>query len=156
MPIALPDPAGRSFGAVGFGLNMTDLLVVVGLFPRPDSKQPIRRQAYSPGGQAASAMVACARLGWRARYVGCFGDDENGRQGRESLSDEGVDVSMCRVASDTPNGLSVILVDERNGERTVLWSRAPGLRLGPRDVNPDAVCVGRALLVDCHPAHSPL
>ena len=150
MPVALPAPAGRSFDAVGFGLNMTDLLVVLKRFPQSGSKQPIRRRAYSPGGQAASAMVACARLGWRARYVGCFGDDENGQQGRSSLAGEGVDVSACRVASDTPNGLSVILVDERTGERTVLWSRAPGLRLGPDDVEPAAVCAGRALLVDCH------
>ena len=95
-------------------------------------------------------MVACARLGWRARYVGCFGDDENGRQGRSSLADEGVDVSACRVASDTRNGLSVILVDERTGERTVLWSRDAGLRLRPDDVDPSAVGAGRALLVDCH------
>ena len=150
MPIALPAPAGRSFDAVGFGLNMTDLLVVVERFPRPGSKQPIRRQAYSPGGQAASAMVACARLGWRARYVGCFGDDDHGRQGRSSLTDDGVDVRACRVASDTRNGLSVILVDERTGERTVLWSRDPGLRLLPDDVDSAAVCAGRALLVDCH------
>ena len=81
MPTALPPAEGRRFDVVGFGLNMTDLLVVVERFPRPDSKQSIRRHAYSPGGQAASAMVACARLGWRARYVGCFGDDENGRRG---------------------------------------------------------------------------
>ena len=150
MPITLPPPDGRTFDAVGFGLNMTDLLVVVERFPRPDSKQPIRRQAYSPGGQAASAMVACARLGWRARYVGRFGDDDNGRQGRSSLADAGVDISACRVAPDTRNGLSVILVDERTGQRTVLWSRDPGLRLRPDDVDPAAVCAGRVLLVDCH------
>jgi sugar/nucleoside kinase (ribokinase family) len=150
MPMGLPPAEGRPFDVVGFGLNMTDLLVVVEGFPRPGSKQPVRRQAYSPGGQAASAMVACARLGWRARYVGCFGDDENGRQGRSSLADEGVDISACRVAADTRNGMSVILVDDRTGERTVLWSRDPGLKLRPDDVDPAAVGVGRVLLVDCH------
>ena len=150
MPIGLPPPDRRSFDAVGFGLNMTDLLVVVERFPAPDSKQSVRRQAYSPGGQAASAMVACARLGWRARYVGCFGDDENGRQGRSSLAEEGVDISACRVAPGTRNGMSVILVEERTGARTVLWSRDPGLRLRPEDVDPAAVGAGRVLLVDCH------
>ena len=150
MPIGLPPRDGRSFDAVGFGLNMTDLLVVLERFPTPDSKQPVRRQAYSPGGQAASAMVACARLGWRARYVGCFGDDENGRQGRSSLAAEGVDISACRVASDTRNGMSVILVEEGTGARTVLWSRDPGLKLRPEDVDPAAVGAGRVLLVDCH------
>ena len=148
--MGLPPAEGRPFDVVGFGLNMTDLLVVVEGYPRPGSKQPTRRQAYSPGGQAASAMVACARLGWRARYVGCFGDDENGRQGRSSLADEGVDISACRVAADTRNGMSVILVDDRTGERTVLWSRDPGLKLRPDDVDPAAVGVGRVLLVDCH------
>ena len=150
MPLGLLPAGGRPFDVVGFGLNMTDLLVVLERFPEPDSKQPVRRQAYSPGGQAASAMVACARLGWRARYVGCFGDDENGGQGRSSLADEGVDISACRVASDTRNGMSVILVDERTGERTVLWSRDAGLKLRPEDVDPAAVCAGRLLLVDCH------
>ena len=150
MPIGLPPPEGRRFDVVGFGLNMTDLLVVVERFPRPDSKQPIRRHAYSPGGQAASAMVACARLGWRARYVGCFGDDDNGQRGQSSLAAEGVDVGACRVAPDTRNGMSVILVDEGTGERTVLWTRDPGLKLRPDDVDPAAVCAGRVLLVDCH------
>ena len=150
MPLGLPPADGRPFDAVGFGLNMTDLLLVLERFPAPDSKQPVRRQAYSPGGQAASAMVACARLGWRARYIGCFGDDENGRQGRASLTDEGVDISACRVASETRNGMSVILVDEGTGERTVLWSRDPGLKLRPEDVEATAVGAGRVLLVDCH------
>ncbi len=150
MPIGLPPRDGHPFDAVGFGLNMTDLLVVVERFPAPDSKQPVRRQAYSPGGQAASAMVACARLGWRARYVGCFGDDENGRRGRSSLTAEGVDISACRVAPDTRNGMSVILVEERTGARTVLWSRDPGLELRPEDLDAAAVGAGRVLLVDCH------
>ena len=67
--------------------------------------------------------MACARLGWRARYVGCFGDDDNGRRGRSSLADEGVDVAACRVAPEARNGISVILVDESTGERTVLRTR---------------------------------
>ena len=103
MPIGLPPPEGRGFDVVGFGLNMTDLLVVVERFPRPDSKQPIQRHAYSPGGQAASAMVACARLGWRARHVGCFGDDDDGQRGQSSLAAEGVDIAACRVARATRN-----------------------------------------------------
>ena len=150
MPIGLPSPDGRAFDAVGFGLNMTDLLVVLERFPAPDSKQPVRYHAVSPGGQAASAMVACARLGWRTRYVGCFGDDENGRRGQSSLADEGVDIGACRVAPGTRNGMSVILVDERTGARTVLWSRDPGLELRPEDVDAAAVSAGRVLLVDCH------
>ena len=67
-----------------------------------------------------------------------------------SLAREGVDISACRVAPATRNGLSVILVDEGTGERTVLWSRDPGLEMRPEDVDPATVCAGRVLLVDCH------
>ena len=46
--------------------------------------------------------------------------------------------------------MSLILVDEGTGQRTVLWSQHPGLRLTPADVSAEAVCSGRVLLVDCH------
>ena len=150
MPIALPAENTRAYDAVGFGLNTTDLLIVVERYPRQEAKQQIRRVEYSPGGQAASAMVACARLGWRTRYVGRFGDDDNGRKGMSSLAGEGVDVSACPVAPATRNALSVILVDERTGARTILWSRDPGLKLYAADVDAAAVSAGRVLLVDCH------
>ena len=57
--------------------------------------------------------TACARLGWRSRYVACFGDDENGRQGQSSLADEGVDISACRVAPGTRNEMSVAALKRR-------------------------------------------
>ena len=38
-----------------------------------------------PGGQIATAMATCARLGWRTRYIGSFGDDDFGTLSRESL-----------------------------------------------------------------------
>ena len=44
----------------------------------------------------------------------------------------------------------MILVDERTGARTVLWSRDPGLALRPEDFDPAVVGAGRVLLVDCH------
>ena len=150
IPKTLPPRDGRPFDAVGFGLNTTDLLVEVARYPESDTKQPIQRLAHSPGGQAATAMVTCARLGWAARYVGRFGDDDHGTAGRSSLEADGVDVARCRSMPGTANAFSVILVDQATGARTVLWSRDPGLKLGPDDVERDAVCAGRVLMVDCH------
>jgi sulfofructose kinase len=145
----LPRPS-RPFDVVGFGLNSVDLLVVVAEHPRPDSKQRLQQFARLPGGQAATAMVACRRLGWRARYIGSFGDDEHGRLSRASLEEAGVDVSACRVVAGTPNQFAVILVDARHGYRTVLWDRDPKLAMRPEEVPLEAVTAGRVLLVDCH------
>jgi len=150
LPLSLPPRTGRAFDAVGFGLNSIDLLTVVAEHPRPNSKQRIQRFARLPGGQAATAMVTCARLGWRARYIGRFGDDDNGRLGRQSLVEEGVDVSAAATVDGATNGFAVILVDARSGDRTIMWDRHPGLAMTRADVPVDAVRSGRVLLIDCH------
>ena len=129
---------------------MVDLLVGVERHPAPNTKQPAQWLKYSPGGQAATAMVACSRLGLRARYVGRCGDDEHGSRVLKSLEHEGIDTSACLISPETPNGFSVILVDEKSGSRTVLWSRDPNLQLAPELVRREIVCAGRTLLVDCH------
>ncbi len=146
----IPPRNARPFDVVGLGLNSVDLLTVVAAFPEPDSKQQLRRFAREPGGQAATAMVTCARLGWRARYIGRFGSDDYGRLSRNSLSHEGVDVTGSATVEGAANQFAVILVDERNGQRTVLWDRDPALRMTPADVEPEMVTSGRILLVDCH------
>ena len=121
-------PAGSTpYDVVGLGLNSIDLLAVVAEYPSPNTKQRVQRFAQLPGGQIATAMATCARLGWRARYIGSFGDDELGRLSLESLKIEGVDTSAARTVSGARNQFAVVLVDARSGERTVIWDRHPAL-----------------------------
>ena len=148
LPIAPARRVHRGFDVVGFGLNTIDLIAVVGQYPEPDSKQEMTEFVERPGGQAATAMTACARLGWRARYVGRFGDDARGRRARASLEEEGVDVSACEDVR-APQPVSLILVDDED-RRTVLWTRAPPVDMAAGDVDPEVVTSGRVLLVDCH------
>lgn len=150
LPLRLPARGTRPFDAVGFGLNSVDLLVVVADHPAPGTKQRLRQFERRPGGQAATAMVTCARLGWRARYIGRFGDDEHGRLGRQSLIDEGVDVSAATTVPGAANQFAIILVDGGSGERTILWDRDPALQVRPGEVPREALVSGRVLLVDCH------
>ena len=135
---------------VGFGLNSLDLVTVVAEYPASNTKQRLQRFARLPGGQIATATAVCARLGWKARYVGSFGDDEFGALSRESLTNLGVDVSASRTVPGATNQFAIVLVDARNGERTVLWDRHPGLATDPSEVSKDAVTSGRVLIVDCH------
>lgn len=150
IPFRVPLKGARPFDVAGVGLNSLDLLVVVAEHPAPNSKQRLQRFARLPGGQIATALTACARLGWTARYVGSFGDDEFGVAVRESLIAAGVDVSAARTVSGATNQFAVVLVDARTGDRTVLWDRHPGLTMDPADVPADAVTSGRILIVDCH------
>lgn len=150
IPFSVPTPASRPFDIVGFGLNSVDLLAVVAEYPVPNTKQRLQRFARLPGGEIATAVAACARLGWRSRYVGSFGDDELGAVSRESLTAQGVDISAARTVAGATSQFAVILVDARSGDRTVLWDRHPALTMDPADVPENAVTSGRLLLVDCH------
>ncbi len=150
VPLQIPSGSRRPFDVVGFGLNSIDLVTVIAEYPAVNTKQRLQRFARLPGGQIATAMATCARLGWRARYIGSFGDDDLGALSKESLTSVGVDISAARTVVGATNQFAVILVDGRSGERTVLWDRDPALTVQPIDVPRDAVVSGRMLIVDCH------
>ena len=150
IPFRLPPPAARPFDVVGLGLNSVDLVTVVAEYPVSNSKQRLQRFARLCGGQTATAAAAVARLGWRASYIGSFGDDDLGAYSRASLRDEGVDITDARTVAQATNQFAVVIVDARSGERTVLWDRHPALTMEPADVPESAVLSGRLLLVDCH------
>lgn len=135
---------------VGLGLNSVDLVAVVAEYPLSNTKQRLQRFARLPGGQTATAVAVCARLGWRASYLGRFGAEELGVLSRESLEREGVDTTGAETVPGATNQFAVVLVDARSGDRTVLWDRDPGLAIAAADVRRDRVVAGRLVLVDCH------
>src|ERR1700747_3900898 len=87
---ASPPSVGRP-DIVAVGLNATDTLIRVPRFPAFDSKTKILSSSLLPGGQAATAAVACRRWGLRSRYAGKIGDDAAGRLQRQEFAREGVE-----------------------------------------------------------------
>ena len=120
-----------SFDVVGVGLNATDTLLLLPKFPAYAGKVPFTEEILSPGGQVASAMVACAKLGLRVKYIGTVGDDERGRIQMESLLGQGINLDHVQIRKNCPNQSAYILIDHTTGERTVLWRRPDCLRIEP-------------------------
>ena len=133
---------------LGIGLNATDTLLLLKEFPPYAGKVAFDRELLSPGGQVATAAVTCARLGLRTRYIGTVGDDLRGEIQRESLAETGVDISGLIQRSNCPNQTAYILIDERSGERTVLWQRAECLRLAASEINEADIENCRLLHID--------
>jgi sulfofructose kinase len=133
---------------VGLGLNAVDTIVRVPKYPVLGSKARILHSVTQAGGQIATALVTCHRLGLSTRYIGKVGDDAAGRMQLASLRREGVEVRHVRTSRRTPNQLAYILVDEKTGERTVLWDRDPRLAVSPSDFDRRAVSTARVLLLD--------
>lgn len=129
---------------VGVGLNATDTLISVSHFPGPGSKADVRSLQVMPGGQVATAVVACARWGLRTRYVGTLGDDAAGEIHRQAFA--GVETQITTVPN-CHSAQSHIIVDGQ-GERSVLWHRDPRLALPPEELKREWITTARALLVD--------
>ena len=135
---------------VGLGANSVDYVHLLPGYPQPFgtyAKMKIERQEVLCGGQTATAMCACARLGLRARYAGVTGTDENGRRVRNELKRRGIDLTDV-IIRDAQNQFAVILVDETNGDRIVLWDRDDRLMMRDRDLPVEAIQSTRVLHVD--------
>jgi sulfofructose kinase len=131
---------------VGLGLNATDTLISVSQFPTPGSKADVRSLSVLPGGQVATAVIACQRWRMRTRYIGKLGDDSAAAVHRDELTKAGVETQIITVPS-CASAQSHILVDGR-GERTVLWHRDPRLTFAPAELNRKWIVNARALLID--------
>ncbi len=138
------------FDVVGIGLNATDTLILLPHFPAYAGKEPFRAEILSPGGQVASAIAACARLGLRTKYVGTIGGDLRGEVQLKSLQEAGINLDDVQIRPDCPNQTAYILIDESTGERTVLWQRNDCLRLDESGISPEMITSARLLHIDGH------
>ncbi|HEX5431152.1 MAG TPA: PfkB family carbohydrate kinase [Bryobacteraceae bacterium] len=140
----------KTFDVTGVGLNATDTILLAPRFPAYAGKAPFTAEIVSPGGQVATALAACSKLGLRTKYIGTVGSDERGRIQMASLKDAGVDVEDVEVRPDCPNQSAYIIVDQSTGERTILWSRPDCLRLDPAAITPEKIACARMLHIDGH------
>ncbi len=150
MRIPFDIPIGRDFDAVGFGLNAVDHLIVVPYYPEFDTKTRFTEYEKSAGGQTATAMVALQRLGLKTAYAGRFGSDEDGRFGLLSLEYEGVNLDYAETIEGADNQVAFIMIDERSGERTIIWDRDERLSYLADEAPIDLASRGRILHIDAH------
>lgn len=138
---------GRAFDVVGYGESSMDEVWVLGTAPDWGGKVRASRRERIGGGQIATAMVACARLGLRAAFAGAVGDDEDGSELLEGLADEGVDIGHARRQPGVVTRTALILVDERNGERAII-EHGPARAPHPPHAVPPTVADARIVHLD--------
>ncbi len=120
-PFSLPQ--NKKFDVIGFGTNAVDYLIQVPEYPAFNSKIELTDYTQAAGGEVATSMAGLRRLGLKTSYIGRFGSDASGDFGMRSLRDEGVDLQYAEQIDGARTQIAFILIDERNGERTVIWQR---------------------------------
>ena len=127
---------------VGLGENATDTIIRLPHFPAFNSSTPILSAEILPGGQVATALVACQFWGLRTRYFGRVGNDAAGRFQEEQFRLAGVEAHLG-VVPDCPSQNAYILVDQTNGERTILFQRDERLSHQPEELPRQGVISAR-------------
>jgi sulfofructose kinase len=140
----------KRWDVVGVGCNSVDYVYRVPGAPRADSahsKLRISSHQIMCGGQMATAMAACAGFGLATAYLGCVGNDHNGRLVLSEIARHGVDTSHV-LTRDCDNRFAVITVDDTSGERIVLWDRDDALSIHRNEIDAALLASARVVHVD--------
>lgn len=84
------------------------------------SKVDIDKISFEVGGGGTNAAVSFARHGHQSIFLGNIGHDPAGEAILALLDEEGIDSSYVTFSKKQKTGISVILLDVKTGQRTVL------------------------------------
>lgn len=113
-------------------INM-DMVVKTAHIPQPGETVLGGVFFMNPGGKGANQVVAVARLGGNAAFIGKIGDDIFGKQSAHLFDQEGVDVSGVFSDPEAPSGIAMITVDD-SGENSIVVAPGANAHLQPQDV----------------------
>jgi sugar/nucleoside kinase (ribokinase family) len=133
---------------LGIGECSLDEIARVEAAPALGGKARMRERRRLAGGQIASAVLGCARLGYRAALVSSVGADADAEIALAGLQEAGVDLSGVRRVASAATRSAWIWVEAGSGERTVLWQRDAALALGEDAIAREDVERARLVLVD--------
>ena len=101
------------------------------------AKVDIDRISYEVGGGGVNSAITFARHGHEAVFMGNIAHDPAGMAIMKALDREGIDSSYVNFLERRSTGTSVILLDAKSGERTILTCRGASEQFGnfePKDL----------------------
>lgn len=115
-------------------LGETDLLKNLEI----GAKYDVAKLDFFIGGGGTNSAVTFARSGHEAIYLGNIGHDPAGEAVLKKLDEEGIDTSYISYLPHYKTGCSIILLDEKSGERTALTFRGASAHfhnMSPKDLD---------------------
>ena len=133
---------------LGIGCCALDVILETPRYPGPDEKVKATHLRVQGGGLVATALVAVARLGGRAAWVGAIGDDALAQGCLDELRREGVDVGHVRQVPGQSVLTAAVVCDASSGARTIVWTDAAHPATMPEQVTEALIRGTRVLHVD--------
>ncbi|HOT37543.1 MAG TPA: PfkB family carbohydrate kinase, partial [Candidatus Latescibacteria bacterium] len=105
------------FDVVGFGIVTIDHIGLLDHYPAEDTKQRLRMYVQQGGGTVGTPLVACARLGLNAAYIGRIGDGPSSHAVLDDFRRERVDTTGVVSVKGYEPPVGLILVNPATGSR---------------------------------------
>ena len=138
----------ETFDVVGIGCCAVDYFAVVPHYPENDSKIEMAQFTKQGGGLVGTALVAAARLGAKARYIGHVGDDELCQFMVAGLERDGVDTSRVRIQPGGATFFAFCVVDAGTSKRTIYWTGRDVPELKAEHLQRDDIASAKFLHLD--------
>lgn len=133
---------------VGIGACVMDTLLTVPTYPKEDTKMRALSSRPAGGGPAATGIVAAAKLGVDAAFIGVLSDDNGGVFLKQDFERFGVGTELIGVQSGYRSFTSVIWLSQDSASRTCVFDKG---NLPPLQLNPEQIAAIKAadvLMVD--------
>jgi sugar/nucleoside kinase (ribokinase family) len=141
-PLFEPARADARYDVVGLGEISIDTVARIDRWPRIGDKAPLSSWREQPGGQLATAVLGCARLGLRTALLGAVGRDDTGERALAAHAEAGIDLEGVRPRS------AWVFVRNSDGERTILAHRDPALVMARTPLEEQRIREARLLMID--------
>ncbi|HMH53159.1 MAG TPA: ribokinase [Candidatus Acidoferrum sp.] len=105
------------------GSANVDYTVALARLPEPGETVTGGTLLVNHGGKGANQALAARRLGAEVRLIACVGEDTVGREIRQALAAEGVDVTGVASTAEAATGTALIVVDAEGRNQIAV---APG------------------------------
>lgn len=133
---------------VGIGANVYDTLYTVPEYPKEDTKKQAAKAVAAGGGPCATALVAAAKLGASAGYIGYLADDVGGQFLKADMQRYGVSTEYVEIKSGYTSFSSCIWLSEEPSSRTCVFYKGDLPPLALTGAHKEAIAEAKVLMVD--------
>ena len=141
----------KKFDVIGVENLIMDLALQINKLPKTDGLALLKDFCWQSGGNAASAIVALARLGAKCGMIGTVGSDPFGRFCKEDMQRHGVDISHIKTVEGETT-FCICLAEEETQGRSFLGKMGTVGAMSGEEVDESYIAEARAIHLSCIPS----
>ncbi|MCF6460837.1 ribokinase [Clostridium sp. Cult3] len=108
------------FDILVIGSINADLVFTSDIMPKAGETVIGKDFRVVPGGKGANQAIAAARLGKKVGFIGCVGDDDNGKMLIDNFKENNVETRHIRTLEGIPSGVANIVISEDDNSIIVI------------------------------------